>query len=404
MEKQEFKSKWDELARDLGADISPEIEQREQAMSTPMSESAPRPADHGGTVAPPLPKRAAADWDKLAGELGLPPGEPSPPPAPVRTEEHRPASRSTATPVGDVSRPPAPERQHREQRETRDLQHQRPPRRESREGRAESHGKHRERPRHPRDRREPRERPPLSAESEPETMLEADAPPVAPPPEPAKPAAVSLWHKIFGASTEQTTKFSDAQEAAAEPYADSQIREEPLAESAEEIRSFSGTEVQAAGFVGDLVRDDESSDDADDEAVRERKRGRPRRRRRGGRGRRSERQSDSQQPATHAREPNRDALSIGDDFDDLNIAEPSDTDTDNAFDGAFGEDANSDGEHLVETDNDRSKAAQRTIPSWEEAIGFIVDSNMQNRSQRRPPTRGNSPRGRSRGRRKNPDR
>jgi hypothetical protein len=49
-------------------------------------------------------------------------------------------------------------------------------------------------------------------------------------------------------------------------------------------------------------------------------------------------------------------------------------------------------------------AAQRAIPSWDDAIGFIVDSNMQNRSQRRPPSRsdsrGGSPRGRSHGRRK----
>jgi hypothetical protein len=48
---------------------------------------------------------------------------------------------------------------------------------------------------------------------------------------------------------------------------------------------------------------------------------------------------------------------------------------------------------------------QRAIPSWDEAIGFIVDSNMQTRSERRSPprsgSRDNGPRGRSRGRRKN---
>ena len=35
----------------------------------------------------------------------------------------------------------------------------------------------------------------------------------------------------------------------------------------------------------------------------------------------------------------------------------------------------------------RSAALQRSIPSWDEAIGFIVDANMQSRSQRRPPSR-----------------
>jgi hypothetical protein len=47
---------------------------------------------------------------------------------------------------------------------------------------------------------------------------------------------------------------------------------------------------------------------------------------------------------------------------------------------------------------------QRSIPSWDEAIGYIVDSNMQTRTQRRPPSRPGSRdqggRGRSRGRRK----
>jgi hypothetical protein len=42
---------------------------------------------------------------------------------------------------------------------------------------------------------------------------------------------------------------------------------------------------------------------------------------------------------------------------------------------------------------------QRSIPSWDEAIGYIVDSNLQTRSQRRPSSQSGSQRGRSRGRR-----
>jgi hypothetical protein len=49
-------------------------------------------------------------------------------------------------------------------------------------------------------------------------------------------------------------------------------------------------------------------------------------------------------------------------------------------------------------------ATQRAIPTWDDAIGFIVESNMQSRSQRRPPSRsdsrGGASRGRPRGRRK----
>jgi len=55
----------------------------------------------------------------------------------------------------------------------------------------------------------------------------------------------------------------------------------------------------------------------------------------------------------------------------------------------------------------RSAALQRSIPSWDEAIGFIVDTNMQSRSQRRPQSRpgggsrdNGSRGGRGRGRRK----
>jgi hypothetical protein len=47
---------------------------------------------------------------------------------------------------------------------------------------------------------------------------------------------------------------------------------------------------------------------------------------------------------------------------------------------------------------------QRSIPSWEEAIGFIVETNMQGRSQRRQSShagsRANPPRNRPRGRHK----
>jgi hypothetical protein len=52
----------------------------------------------------------------------------------------------------------------------------------------------------------------------------------------------------------------------------------------------------------------------------------------------------------------------------------------------------------------RSRSLQRSIPSWDEAIGYIVESNMQSRSQRRQSSpagpRGHSSRNRPRGRHK----
>jgi hypothetical protein len=56
----------------------------------------------------------------------------------------------------------------------------------------------------------------------------------------------------------------------------------------------------------------------------------------------------------------------------------------------------------VGADGSRSRSVlQRAIPSWDEAIGFIVDTNLSARTQRRPPSRSgprdNGGRGRSRG-------
>jgi hypothetical protein len=84
---------------------------------------------------------------------------------------------------------------------------------------------------------------------------------------------------------------------------------------------------------------------------------------------------------------------------------------DDDADGSL-EDADDDGDDsngvATGAGTSRSAALQRSIPSWDEAIGFIVDTNMQSRSQRRPQSRSaggsrdnGSRGGRGRGRRKN---
>jgi hypothetical protein len=62
-------------------------------------------------------------------------------------------------------------------------------------------------------------------------------------------------------------------------------------------------------------------------------------------------------------------------------------------------------EELAGAGSSRGRSTlQRAIPSWDEAIGYIVDTNLQARGQRRPPPRSgpreNGGRGRPRGRRK----
>jgi hypothetical protein len=58
----------------------------------------------------------------------------------------------------------------------------------------------------------------------------------------------------------------------------------------------------------------------------------------------------------------------------------------------------------VPREGSRRGTLARAIPTWDEAIGFIVDSNLQTRSERRPPPRSGSRdsggRGRPRGRRR----
>src|SRR4051794_40170786 len=95
MEKQEYKSKWDELAREIGAEVPPEIEQREQAVqAAPASDSssAPREREQASPIV--LPKKPAPNWDALAGELGLPPAPLEEKPASPKSEE-RPKIRET---------------------------------------------------------------------------------------------------------------------------------------------------------------------------------------------------------------------------------------------------------------------------------------------------------------------
>src|SRR5262249_17720406 len=79
MEKQELKSKWDDLARELGAEISSEIQQREEAASQ-ASQTAPTESQPRGSEVEPaatLPKRNAPGWDSLASDFGLPIPEPA---------------------------------------------------------------------------------------------------------------------------------------------------------------------------------------------------------------------------------------------------------------------------------------------------------------------------------------
>jgi hypothetical protein len=208
-----------------------------------------------------------------------------------------------------------------------------------------------------------------------------------------------LWHKIFGAPSEPIAEPADTPaEDAAEIGATQELLESQDEFHGTEIRSLSGEDVTAAEFVEQAF--EESTLTQDEGETTERKRGRSRRRRRGGRGRKPggrQREGRSAEPRVFESggddQLDEDFDDLGDDEDALTSddgrtssqPEAGDTDLDD-----------SDVEHAPSQSRSLS-AAQRAIPSWEDAIGFIVDSNMQNRSQRPRPSRADS-RGNSRGR------
>ncbi len=420
MEKQEYKSKWDELAKEIGAEVSPEILQREQAVSS-VSESPAAGSQSREVTSRPsttLPKKSAVNWDDLAGELGLPPAPPEEKPVEPVAEQTSPARETVmhSEPREPESRPASP---HRERPRREDSQSRRPAR-PPREPRGEKRER-RERSGQRRDHRGEQRLPHRSADAdfeserdefprrkeapfrEEEQAERSSQPPEAVPEEPTKPAAVSLWHKIFGSPAEQTTRFVQETEPAETTEA-SDLRDEPR-----DAGGFADSHSEETIFdEGEDEFDRESSSSATDEsAPAERRRGRSRRRRGRGRGNRSESQPEESRSSRQRdrRERTPDHADDDDEFDESDF--DGDLGVDDESIGARSEsDQGEDGAEIaVGSGGPRKRAAlQRAIPSWEDAIGFIVDSNMQNRSQRRPPSRSgsrdNGGRGRSRGRRK----
>lgn len=446
MEEQQAKSKWDELARQIGADIPSEPEQ-----PPALQPAAPSIAIDSASVAAvaqlaPL-RRPAAGWDSLASEFGLPTPAPAAPPE-VETANIVPAAGRAATPevVASTSESEATQRRGRRDSGSRGRRDEREPQRregtrERRDERSRERGdadapkRREERPRdRSRQRGEPRRgRPaprtaaetsksddsvtPLPAAEEfavePVSMpLAQEVPPAT---EPAKPAAISLWHKIFGlpadhASLQGATAATPTVvgESAPPPSESRSVARDDAEDLVDDVARVEEDEIDSEPQVAD----ERAGDSADVELQRQ---GRRRRRGRGGRGRRGS--SESSEPRTRERRSRKATSAERGDrredeaaADEDEFAEMEEIAADDEFADSLDRSADDEGdEDSAEADqfaSGRGKLAlQRSIPSWEEAIGFIVETNMQNRSQRRPsgPTgsRASSPRGRSRGRRKN---
>jgi hypothetical protein len=454
MEKREAKSKWDELAREIGADISPEKEQLVE--SPPVAESAAsEPPSQRAAARSTAPKRPAG-WDNLASEFGLPTPEAVAEPV---IDEVPAETKSVADDVSEVEMPRRERKSdERPPRERHDRTHQRrggrsrdrgdarrePPRERggrSRGGRRQDHSGdrsqrgHREerRPRRQRAERETRDKPvegegresweergerERGDEREVRTDFERreledqrDEVRASVPPEvgeePPKPApAVSLWQKIFGSPAEPARVPSEsAPHEEVERARTSAADEEDRIGDTSDMGARSIDERLSDAEVGGKPADVESTSDESD--VSEARQRRPRRRRRG-RGGRGDRRTDAQADETRRGGSTVHESVHEDDFDELIPADErfEADDRDELADGAelADEEGDSGSDRTAST---RSRAAlQRSIPSWDEAIGYIVDLNMQARSQRRQSShtasRSGSGRGRpSRDRRKN---
>jgi hypothetical protein len=186
----------------------------------------------------------------------------------------------------------------------------------------------------------------------------------------------------------------------------SDLRDEPRDAGSGFADAHSG-EVIAADRDEEFANGVRSATESDERDRSDRPRGRSGRRRGRSRGRRSSgEQGEGRASEQRERKPPRSAPRTE------RVDRTADDDLDDDFDSddpigeldAGAEDGD-EGEEVVAgagATGGRS-ALQRSIPSWDEAIGFIVDTNMESRPQRRPSPRSggrDGGRGRPRGRRK----
>ncbi len=440
MEKEEVKSKWDELAREIGAEVTSETEKIVEAVSTqPDASASYSPAASKKQERAPT-KRPAAGWDNLADEFGLPVPEPVEPPVEEtvvattkqvvvpRTPESDPPRREQHEERPPRERQPRERRPRGSQRSERHSRDQgeserRPSRggsrgrgpsdrdRESREDRprrGRRHGSERHERRPNREHRDVEAEQVEDAESlemseirdeigAEARELEREVPQEQPKPSPA----VSLWQKIFGTPTDTpkpadpVARETDARELgdfeSTSQYETSRRHDEEGRSASRRDADVSETDDRSSADLGD------EPDSVDREESTERRERRPRRRRRG-RGGRGDTRDEARSADSPRRAPAREDFDEGADELDDAAAEDSDVEDEDAEDEDV---ASGNGADNVEhAGSRRSRSAlQRSIPSWDEAIGHIVDLNMQARSQRRPSSQSGPQRGRPRGRR-----
>ncbi len=346
MEKQEAKSKWDELARELGAEVSPETEQLVETgpppPADPVSSTVRTKSEADEESHLSSPKRPAAGWDNLANEFGLPvPEQPEP-----IVDEVVPVSKHAAEPRGVDDDRPRHDRSSSDRRERYDKRRETSrrghessergressgrPRQSSARGRESSEGgretaerrrdsssRSGERPhkrRDSRDRRDTVESGEGGQESAEAPGLDRDAPPAVQrereeqKPERAEQSsmlgpAVSLWHKIFGSPADQSAKIEEISSRDEEQEASSDAHDEQSMISDVAFDRDRAVEDTVESPARDELEESLEPDSDSERAERDERRPRRPRRRRRGRGGTGEPTSDG--PSRVRRKPHR---------------------------------------------------------------------------------------------------
>jgi hypothetical protein len=224
--------------------------------------------------------------------------------------------------------------------------------------------------------------------------------PADPPPQPVA-KATSFWESIFGTRQEPAAvSETSAGDAVSEESSTETTRQrrEPQRSSRASTSSAEGT----SGEERDISEDSEGEDQP-----------RRRRRRRRGRGRSGGSRGDSPESEAKPTEKVGELDDEDDDLDDFaNLGGDDDEDDDGVPNDRTGR-RPVDADGPTRTRSASGSSAGRSIPTWQDAIGHIVDTNLQTRTERRrtAPRGGSSGgsgssggngggRGRQRGRRK----
>ena len=192
----------------------------------------------------------------------------------------------------------------------------------------------------------------------------------------------SFWESIFGPRQETPLPEEPAQETPVPEVVETSTRQEP--EVVSDRSGEKSTEKSAEKEAGDRSREGA-------EGGRPRRRSRRRRSRSGKSG-----QSQSQSPSQKT--PDARVTEVADDLEeDLKDDLKDDLEDDLEEDGTL---ASSEDGSSRSRSSKAKPPSHRNIPAWEDAMAFIVDGNLQTRTERRPASSRSGDRGRPRGRRK----